>query len=112
MQADPDRMHEMVNRLQEITGVDDDTWMLAEARRITWLVSRDLVKPSQRTKSLTRAQQLMERVRSRRPAFLTVLLLQSDIQRLNGENDAALETLKAAHKLQKSNPRVIRQIGC
>lgn len=110
-QTDADRMDMLVDRIRQITTVDDDTWRLAEANRLIWRIRNGKIAASDKKKALDRAQQLMEVARSNRPQHIPILLLQAEIERERGDATAAIETLTKAHDLQPGNANIIRLIA-
>ena len=110
-QSDPNLVNQMVNRIKAVTGTNDDTWRLAEAGRIVWMVREGHVDAGNRDKLLSQARQLLEIVRGNRPEHLPVLLLEADLQRVSGDLSASIDSLKRAHNLQPGNPKIIRSIA-
>lgn len=104
---DPKELQLAVDRIEKITTRNDDTWQMAEAGRIVWMVTRKLAPPE----DLDRAREFVQSIRSRRPEWLPAIIEESSIYRLSGRGDAALESLKAAHQLQPTNAQIIRLIA-
>lgn len=110
-QSDPARVNDMVNRIKAVTGANDDTWRLAEAGRIVWMVRNGHVAETDHNKALNQARQLLEMVRANRPEHLPVILLESELHRVAKDMAASIDALKRAHSLQPGNAKIIRSIA-
>ena len=109
--SDPKRLKEMVKRIETITTTDDDSWRMAEAGRIAWLLSRNQIPERQKTAAFNQARQLLREVRSSRPEWLPAIIEESRIHLLSGAANAAIESLTTAHGLEPTNPQIIRMIA-
>jgi len=109
--TDPERVASIVQQIKDAVGTSDDTYRMAEARRVVWLIKNKMVPENQMPDALRSARELIQAVRSSRQEYLPVILVESDIERLAGNNVAAIELLKKAHELQRSNPDIIRMIA-
>lgn len=109
--TDVARVNDIVGRIKQVAGTDDDTWRIAEATRLIWLLRQQTVSANDRQRMLTEAATHMRVARSNRPDHIPVLMLQADIERESGQTLNSIETLKRAHDLQPGNATVIRLIA-
>lgn len=109
-EGDVARINDVMRRMFAITGPDDDTYRLSEARRIVWMLQNDKVPASDQQGSIGRARELLQQVRSNRPQHIPAFILAANVQQLSGDPASAIQTLEAAHKLQPANAGIIRMI--
>ena len=97
---------EVMDEVAQVHGRDSAGWQLFEATRIVWHVRSGRAQSGE----LSKARQLLEEARKKRPGWNLIEKLDGDIYRMQSNFDAALKAYELALSLGGNDPRVIRQM--
>ena len=88
-------MDDMLGEIATVAGKDSSEWLVGEARRQLWLLQNGQSEKI----DLQDVTSLLQKAKAARPDFAPIYMVQAEVQLLEGQSDAAIESMRAA--LQK-----------
>ena len=102
---DEEGMVTALGGIESVAGKTDE-WRLARATYIIWQVKQGMVDRSE----LTKAVDLLGQAKERRPDWPQLLMVEAEVAMIRGDDDAALESLQKARRVQPNNMQLTRAI--